>query len=246
MNIEITPFFLVLAAVIGLLIGLLVASLFSSRESKSADEKAPPADLANEGFAEVTRLWYSPSGKKIVTELDGEFYREFLVLSPDQKKRVLRILSLWSNWTSKTSESSVEKIETAGTFGGQELKPIQFEEFPATNAFHGQAISEVINPNPDFEKPGQSEPSLPEPGKPKTIAGQISLIIEKMLETSPLREKGIKLIENEHHGVDVWIGMEKFDGIDAIPYPDAQQLIRAAAAQWEREAELERKLSGNG
>ena len=57
-----------------------------------------------------------------------------------------------------------------------------------------------------------------------------------MVKTSSLREKGIKLIEREDHGVDVWIGMEKFDGVEAIPYPEAKQLIKAAAAKWEKEA----------
>jgi hypothetical protein len=71
--------------------------------------------------------------------------------------------------------------------------------------------------------------------KAKTVAGQISDIIAEIIQTSPLKEKGIKLIERPDHGVDVWFGMEKFDGIGAIPYPEVRQLIREAAARWERE-----------
>jgi hypothetical protein len=63
-----------------------------------------------------------------------------------------------------------------------------------------------------------------------------------MIQTSSLKEKGIKLLEREDHGVDVWIGVEKFDGVEAIPYPEARQLIKAAAARWEKEESSRGKL----
>jgi hypothetical protein len=77
--------------------------------------------------------------------------------------------------------------------------------------------------------------SVPDSIKAKTVAGQISDIIAEMIQTSPLKEKGIRLIERPDHGVDVWFGVEKFDGIGAIPYPEVKQLIREAAARWEKE-----------
>ena len=230
---QITPIYLVLAALIGLLIGLLVASLFNPRESKHLD-KTIPAELAKDGFAEIARLWYSPGVKKVITELDGENYRDYLTLSPDQKSRVNRMIALWSDWAGKAQTSQVEKtgIEEA------QIQPphpaesaiVQNEESPAIPLLLEDAVVKAIE---------TTTPIVVE--KPKTIAGQISLIIDHMLIGNPLREKGIKLIENDHHGVDVWIGMEKFDGIDSIPYQDVQRLIREAVAKWECESEMERK-----
>ena len=80
--------------------------------------------------------------------------------------------------------------------------------------------------------------------KPRSIGGQISDIIDEIIQTSPLREKGIKLIEREDRGVDVWFGMEKFDGIEAIPYPEVKALIKTAASRWEKEALAKNKLDG--
>lgn len=228
MQVEITPLFLILAAVIGLLVGLLVASLFQTRESKVIEPEAPPLEMIKDGFAESVSLWYSPGGKKIVTQLDGGFYRDYLTLSPEQKTRVNKILALWISWAGKAAETkmnqAVTPIQGAAVSDTDDLPPIQ----PVLD----WSVQEAI-------KSEQSEKSsvLPVEDRPKTIAGQISLIIEKMLVTSPIKEKGIRLIENDHQGVDVWIGLEKFDGIDAIPYPDVQQLIREAVAQWEREME---------
>jgi hypothetical protein len=228
MPVEITPIYLVLAAVIGLLVGLLVSSLFSSRESKSAEPEKPPQEMVKDGFAEIVRLWYSPSGKKIVTQMDGGYYKDFLTLSPDQKARVNKLLVLWSTWAGKVTEVKVEPVSTP--FVGVESSVAA--NLPPVAPVLDWSVQEALK-----TEEAEDSPILPVEDRPKTIAGQISLIIEKMLIDSPIKEKGIKLIENDHHGVDVWIGLEKFDGIDAIPYPDVQQLIREAVAQWEREME---------
>lgn len=237
MQIQITPLFLILAALIGLLVGLLVASLFSPRDSRSAEKSAPPDDLAKEGFAETVRLWYSPPGKKVITELDGDYYRDFLVLSPEQKSRVYKMIDLWSTWAGQTKTPTPQGLsETELTrnhpSSGQPDEPLT----PMLPVLE-ESVLKVLKAD---ENDGLG--SIAEPEKPKTIAGQISLIIEGMLEGNPLKEKGIKLIENTHHGVDVWVGLEKFDGIDTIPYPEVQQLIREAVVKWERQSEIERGL----
>jgi len=231
MPVEITPIYLVLAAVIGLLVGLLVSSLFSSRGSKSAEPNEPPQELVKDGFAEAARLWYSPSGKKIVTQLDGAYYRDFSALSADQKNRVNKLLTLWSVWAGRVTEIKAEPPSAPVA----NLNPDAETELPPMAAPLDWSVQEALKADESAESAVLSIED-----KPKTIAGQISLIIEKMLVDSPIKEKGIKLIENSHQGVDVWIGLEKFDGIDAIPYPDVQQLIREAVAQWEREMEAGR------
>jgi hypothetical protein len=230
MQVEITPIFLILAAVIGLLVGLLVASLFSSRESKSDETNQPPQDLVKDGFAQAASLMYSPSGKKIVTHIDGGYYRDYSVLTVDQKTRVNKLLALWTAWAGRTPEveesTSVDAINGA-TDETADLPPIE----PVLD----WSVAEALKSEKE-----EDLAVIPMEDKPKTIAGQISLIIERMMVDSPIKEKGIKLIENSRQGVDVWIGLEKFDGIDAIPYPDVQQLIRDAVAQWEREMEAEK------
>ena len=55
-----------------------------------------------------------------------------------------------------------------------------------------------------------------------------------MIRRTEYKEKGIKLIENQENGVDVWVGLEKFSGIENVPYPEVQQLIRTAAKRWEQ------------
>jgi len=122
-----------------------------------------------------------------------------------------------------------------------ETEPEKVEILPIPPAF-------IAHEEPEREEPPKAETPVVEPFKPlpaeeahtdsikaKTVAGQISDIIAEMIQDSPLREKGIKLIERPDHGVDVWYGVEKFDGVGSIPYPEVKQLIREAAARWEKE-----------
>ena len=184
--------------------------------------------MQQEGFGEALRLWYSPSGKKVITQLDGEYYRDFLTLSPEQKNRVMKMLTLWSYWAGEMPKIQPHTTETATA----EANKVSAPEPAKAQAVLEPSVAEAIQA---VEEKAAEE--KPEADKPKTIAGQISLIIDQLLEGNPLKDKGIRLIENSHQGVDVWIGMEKFDGIDAIPYPEVQQLIRQAVAQWEKETE---------
>jgi hypothetical protein len=224
--------------------------------------------MKNEGYGDVAHLWYSPATKKIISEIDSEFFREFVNLAPDQQKKALRLSELFNNWVkpapvveqkpvAEVSEKPVEQnleetvqqlVAPSGRPGS--TKPLPFVDTepivnipPSSNAIRTEATSgEGIEPFKPEESNMEAEEPLKQ--KPKTVAGQISDIIDEIIKTSPLREKGIKLIEREDRGVDVWFGMEKFDGIEAIPYPEVKALIKTAAARWEREALAKNKLDG--
>jgi hypothetical protein len=230
MPIEITPIYLVLAALIGLLIGLLVSSLFTQKDVKHVNKTEPPAEMARDRYAEGARIWYSPGVKKVITELDGAYYRDHSTLSAEQKSRVNKLLELWSEWAGKFQVTKQDASVAED--------PALVNEIAATEGKHLPPIGPVLDWS--VEEALKTEETLEDMTermavKPRTVAQQISLVLEKMLEGNPLKEKGIKLIENDHHGVDVWIGLEKFDGIDDIPYPEVQDLIRQAVVRWERE-----------
>lgn len=264
---QISSYYLIIAGLAGLLVGLLIAGLLGNRDAKARKKNQPTPDMKKEGFAEVARLWYSPITKKILTELSDEFFKEYSDLSPDHQKKVLRLSSLLTEWTkvekstetlfppspfvtdppaesaqpnpgvaSSMSENAQPSpfVDTAPIINDQSIPTISQDRMRITE---GDMVSDNI---PVVEETPEATNV-----KPKTVAGQISDIIEEMIQTSPLRDKGIKLIEREDHGVEVLFGTEKFDGIESIPYPEVKQLIKAAVARWQKEAAQRSKQGEN-
>lgn len=248
-TIEITPLYLVLAGVIGLLIGLLIANIFSGKESRVQKADQPPKDLQKEGFVDAVNLWYSPAGKKIVTQLDGAFYHTTDALTTDQKTRVVKLLSLWQEWTQQgkltqtpdqASEKPAAEPEPFTYTPPQAVQPEPQEVSPVqpfkTQPEKPDLISELQN-STEIEAEEAAEPVM----KELSITEQISEILEEMLEGTPLKEKGIKLLENPQTGVDVWIGLDRYSGIDAVPDPAVKELIRKAVIRWEERNDTSRR-----
>jgi hypothetical protein len=250
---------IIIVGLAGLFIGLIVSGLFFNRDAKARKTSRPTPEMEKEGFLEVARLWYSPATKRIMPELDGEFIPDHASLTLEQQKKIFRISDLLGEWVrkipavvaqpvAKSQEPAAPSPFTSVTATNQSDQPSPFIETPqeesvtpATNALPAKRLTpeeeEILD---RFAAEDDEEEKLLT--KPRSIGGQISLILDEMIQTSSLKEKGIKLIEREDHGVDVWIGVEKFDGVEAIPYPEARQLIKAAAARWEKEESSRGKL----
>jgi len=68
----------------------------------------------------------------------------------------------------------------------------------------------------------------------RSIAAQIDEILQEMVENSPLAPRGIRLMELPGKGMVVMVGLDQYEGVEAVPDEDIRQLIRAAVAEWER------------
>lgn len=262
MGTQFPTLYLLLAAVIGVFIGLLIASLFGSRDSRKKQE--PPPEVVKEGFGEVAGLWYSPAGKKMLMEIDGGYYKNISALSKDQQAKARRLVALMNDWTVERVEivaepatQQMEQAQTPGTPEALEQSPepdltpevildMVKEEEPTEAAETASPFLSAEQEEADLVSllQGSLEESEETPetdevvGKAAlTITQQISAVLEEMLKGTELEDKGIRLWENADHGVDVYVGSEKFEGVEAVPYPQVRQMIRDAVLRWEEEAE---------
>lgn len=237
-----TTLFLALAGLIGLFVGLLVASLFSGKESRKPKVKLPPADMIKQGYADEARLWYSPAGKKLAVEMDGEYYRDIEALTPEQRKKAQKLAGLFQTWAvlPQMAAAPVMPVEPEPV----KKSPFAYEEpidspkvEPARDEedFLGNLQSVIEEPQ---ESPFTTTVTPEkEAARPLTITEQISEILDELIEKSGLKGQNIKLMENPGHGVDVYVGLEKFAGVDDVPYPQVRELIKTAVKLWEKEAE---------
>jgi hypothetical protein len=63
---------------------------------------------------------------------------------------------------------------------------------------------------------------------------QIDDVLQSRLVGTPLAAKRIRLGETPGGGVLVYIGTDRYEGIDAVPDPEAVAAIRAAISEWEK------------
>ncbi len=71
---------------------------------------------------------------------------------------------------------------------------------------------------------------------PKSIVEQINEILQEKLLSSPLGNKGVRLVEDPKLGVVVWVGLNHYNGVDAVTDPEVKAILRSAAAEWEQRA----------
>ncbi len=72
-----------------------------------------------------------------------------------------------------------------------------------------------------------------EAGKPTNLVAQIDVVHQDLVTRSHLPTREIHLAEDPLQGVIVWVGVEKFAGIDAVPDAEIRALIRQAVRDWE-------------
>ena len=88
----------------------------------------------------------------------------------------------------------------------------------------------------DFPQPA-AQPKKPEPDKNITslsIVQQIDTVLQEHLATSPLAGRGIRLQESIQGGVEVYVGLQKFETVDDVPDAEIKAAIRSAIAEWEK------------
>ncbi len=79
----------------------------------------------------------------------------------------------------------------------------------------------------------EAPPAPPAPPSASIVA-QINDILQSKLIGTPLAARGIRLQESPGGMVTVWIGVQHFEGIEAVPDAEVQAIIRQAVAAWEK------------
>jgi hypothetical protein len=68
----------------------------------------------------------------------------------------------------------------------------------------------------------------------RSIAAQVDEILQEKIKGTALEQKAVRLMELPGKGMVVMVGLEQYDSLDAVPYPEVQAAIRYCVAQWEK------------
>ena len=68
----------------------------------------------------------------------------------------------------------------------------------------------------------------------KSIVAQIDDILQEKVLNSPLKDRGVRLMESVDGSMSVYIGFDRYIDIDSIPDEDVIAIIRASVKEWEQ------------
>jgi hypothetical protein len=221
-------------------------------EPEPAVTKAAPASSNPAGLEEIVRLWDEGSTHALVVDVNGQLIHVAPELSSEQRAKLESVQERLSNWLGK----SLQPLKP--------LQPAQPMQSPAADGFEKLVVDNLAASGaPDTSLPSDiplvsteetaqtiKKPSLNpldvivkafqtdvvKPDTPKSLAEQVDEVLQEKLTVSPLRGKGIRLLDLPGKGLVVLVGLDKYDGIDAVPDEQVKAILREAVDEWGRRA----------
>ena len=208
---------IVLIGVLGLVIGFMMGLLAGG----GSDERAPKTDQdMDENWVDVARFWWDRRNNDLVMRAGERTYLKGAKVKDNERKRIQRILQELHLWLTQENIPTVEMDLPVATLSTVEPP----SEQRSRNPFLTPVDTLVKALDTDVPKP---------PGQTMSIAAQVDEILQEMLLESPVKDRAIRLMEFPNKRLVVLIGLDQYDGIDAVPDDDIRDLIRAAVAEWE-------------
>jgi len=149
-------------------------------------------------------------------DLDGARVNTAL-LSSDHRKRVIELVSL----ISPVVDGMTPSASTTTTLPPlSQLKPASVQ--PAASSPQPIPPLSPVMPKAD-------RPNVPA----NSIVAQIDSVLQSRIMGTPLAERGVFLAQSPEGGVMVFVGLNKYMGIDDVPDAEVKAAIRAAIKEWE-------------
>jgi len=151
-------------------------------------------------------------------------------LTAEQRKRLIEMLNVIRPWL----EGRPAPAPATMTSPSPLSQPQPFDSTQGKPAASTQA-SPPPKPTqqPAASKPASAKENRPTAPAPLGIVGQIDTVLQARLLGTPLEGRGVSLSQSPEGGVLVYVGVQKYMGIDEVPDAEVKAAIRAAITEWE-------------
>lgn len=250
------PIFYILAGLIGVVIGWFIGFLDSNiRTSKKIRVIENNAEMMIEEAEQKIAKLKKDCGEANPTQDDPGLLRlkrtngHYLLeldgvpapseLTFDMRKRLIELITVFRLWLEPAQFSAPPPQSAMPASRPAEPDPISEAVYGAGEPaqFFGEpALEPVSRPLPPKPVSPQGN-KKPEPEKniaSLSIVQQIDSILQERIEKTSLARQGIRLQESAQGGVEVYVGLKKFDAVDDVPDGEIKAAIRTAIAEWEK------------
>lgn len=226
---------LILAAVcffIGIIVAFLIQSL---REVKKPAEAGPqhvveeqplpePAPRGSSNLLEVARIWKDNSSHLPVLEIGGNLFHKADDIHPEQVEQLNTAITELCNWLGQTPPAPPLAAKVPAFLGNEPVSPPKIT--PPTR----RGPLEILRNSLEADVRSAMKST------PKSLAAQVDDVLQEMLAGSNLAGRGIRIMDTPSADLVVMVGLNKYDGIDAVPDQEVQEIIREAVAEWGKRA----------
>ena len=216
--------FVVLA--IGVLLGLLLSSFFREDSDKGGSKKTKSP---NQNLVEIAHLWCDQRDRRMVFQIENEYYKRSSDLTPKEKEILLKVVMDFYQWLEPPSTikpEAAEKISVPDSAMDARLTAVTLENKPEPKR-PGFRPMEIFTQALEAEVSTSAIPA-------QSIVAQIDAILQENLNAANMQKWAVRLVEFPDRGMVVMVGLEQYEGIDAVPYERVRVMIRQAVAEWER------------
>lgn len=237
-GLNLTPILIPLAALlVGWAIGFFDSNLRTSKKIKQAEESAKAAIEAAENkvaeaqakLTEISGTRHDPDllrvkneNGRLTLDLDGARV-DTSNLTANQRKRLIEMLNAMRPWLE--GKPAPAPMTTPPPPPAPAPAPSPIASPPPQPAARASAAKPEPLPKKKDDKPEAA---------PTSIVEQINVILQARIADTPLATRGVILMESATGGVNIYIGVDKYEGVDAVPDEEVKKAIRAAIDEWEK------------
>jgi len=146
----------------------------------------------------------------------------------EQRKRLIEMLNSIRPWL-----EGKPAVAPAPATPSNQAPSISAQDMPAPASFTSSSAQPPAQTTTSKASSSKKKGNEPEP-PPTSIVGQINLILQEQLLGTPLASRGVSMMESLSGGVNVYVGVSRYEGVDDVPDEEIKTAIRAAIAAWEK------------
>ena len=200
-----------------------LSPIIDTEVNKEFPQSSPPSSPYE---TEILTVFERISGA-LKVRIDGETVEYKSDLDVEKRARLLNIVIAMRPWLEKSATEKSTSVAPVTSAPPKEVSP-------------PTPLPTTLPPTPTEPAPNPElviDTRLEEITTSKlTMVEQIDRILQKKLDSSPLKAQGIHLRTALSGGLLIKIGLREYEWIDDIPEQPIQEVIRASIAEWEKNA----------